>query len=97
MFPRMLALSLLPGLLHSVAHADLQATKIAEVEGFKIPECVVVDTKNQIAYVSNVNAAVEGEGYDRFWADDGNGFISKFTVPRAPQSGRRRGKAVGST
>ena len=92
MFPRMLALSLLPALVHSVAQADLKVTKIAEVDGFNIPECVVVDAKNQIAYVSNVNAAVEGEGYERFWADDGNGFISKFTVPQAPQGGRRRGK-----
>tara|TARA_Y100001978_G_C23676637_1_gene426783 strand:- start:351 stop:1280 length:930 start_codon:yes stop_codon:yes gene_type:complete len=94
MFLRMLTLLLLFGLFHSVTHADLQVTKIAEVDGFQIPECVVVDTKNQTAYVSNVNAAVEGEGYDRFWADDGNGFISKFLVPRSSPSVRRRGKVA---
>ena len=33
MFPRMLALSLLPALVHSVAQADLQVTKVAEVDG----------------------------------------------------------------
>ena len=72
------------------ARAAWDVKKIAEVEGFEIPECVVIDSKNNKAYVSNVAAAVEGEGYDRFWADDGNGFISEFSLPESPQRRRKR-------
>ncbi len=94
MLPRTLVLFLSVFFVHSVVFAEWQAKKIAEVEAFQIPECVVVDTKNQIGYVSNVNAAVEGEGYDRFWADDGNGFISKFSVPDFTQG--EKGEKSGS-
>ena len=90
MLSRTLASLLLVFLVHPAVHAAWHATKIAEVDGFQIPECVVVDAENKRAYVSNVAAAAEGEGYERFWADDGNGFISQFSVPDAPQGRRRK-------
>lgn len=65
--------------------ADWSVEKIQEVSGFQIPECVVVDEAGAKAYVSNVNASREGKGYDRFWSHDGNGFISRFSLP-APDS-----------
>ncbi len=71
--------------LTSVATAEWSAKKIRQIDGFQIPECVVVDEADAKAYVSNVTAAVEGEGYDRFWAHDGNGFISRFSLPAASQ------------
>jgi hypothetical protein len=96
MLPRSLAFLLtifvLHFFLHSAVDAAWQATKIAEVDGFQIPECVVIDTENKRGYVSNVAAAAEGKGYERFWADDGNGFISQFSVPDVPQRSRRKNK-----
>ena len=96
MLPRSLAFLLtifaLHFFLHSAVDAAWQATKIAEVDGFQIPECVVVDTENKRGYVSNVAATAEGEGYERFWADDGNGFISQFSLPDVPQRSRRKNK-----
>ena len=61
--------------------ADWNAEKIHEVSGFQIPECVVIDEARGTAYVSNVNAAREGKGYDRFWSHDSYPFISRFSLP----------------
>jgi hypothetical protein len=72
--------------LTSVATAEWTAKKVSQIGGLHIPECVVVDEPEAKAYVSNVAASVEGEGYDRFWAHDGNGFISRFLLPVAPLS-----------
>ncbi|HOF41540.1 MAG TPA: hypothetical protein PLD73_15830, partial [Candidatus Hydrogenedentes bacterium] len=40
-----------------------------------VPECVVVDAENALAYISNVEALP-----DEYWSDDGRGFISLMTV-----------------
>ncbi|MEK6247692.1 MAG: hypothetical protein N2C12_05890 [Planctomycetales bacterium] len=56
------------------------ARKVRQLEGFDIPECVLVDTDNNTAYVSNVAAEAEGEGYERFWTEDRTGFISKIDL-----------------
>lgn len=61
--------------------AEWTARKVHQMEGFDIPECVVVDAKNNAAYVSNVVAARDGSGYDRFWEHDGTGFISRIQLP----------------
>jgi hypothetical protein len=63
---------------HSTLQAEWSATQVAVLKGFDKPECVVVDADSGMAYVSNVAAATEGEGFGRFWADDGTGFISRL-------------------
>ena len=60
---------------------EWSAEKVHQIAGFHIPDCVVVDAENQQAYVSNVVAKVEGEGYDRFWKKDGTGFVSRLQLP----------------
>lgn len=49
-----------------------QLEKDWETSGFQNPESVVLDTKNNVLYVSNIN----GEGTDK----DGNGYISKVSL-----------------
>jgi len=67
------------------AHADWTAKQVAVLKGFDKPECVAVDAASGVAYVSNVVAATEGEGFDRFWADDGTGFISRLKDGKTDQ------------
>lgn len=45
------------------------------VKGCKVPECVVVDAENALAYISNIEAIP-----DEYWSDDGRGFISLMTA-----------------
>ncbi|MGQ3678033.1 SMP-30/gluconolactonase/LRE family protein [Tenacibaculum discolor] len=49
-----------------------QLEKDWELKGLKNPESVVLDTSNQVLYVSNVNGAPTDK--------DGNGFISKISL-----------------
>jgi DNA-binding beta-propeller fold protein YncE len=46
---------------------------VQTTEGFKIPECVVLDPKRNCLYVSNVDTDDKG-----YWVDDGKGFISQI-------------------
>ncbi|MGI6461443.1 MAG: SMP-30/gluconolactonase/LRE family protein [Candidatus Hydrogenedentales bacterium] len=48
---------------------------VKTIKGCKVPECVVVDSENALAYISNVEALP-----DEYWSDDGRGFISLMTV-----------------
>ena len=57
------------------------AHKVHNIDGFSIPECVVLGPDGKLGFVSNVVAKREGEGYDRFWVDDGTGFISRISAP----------------
>lgn len=47
---------------------------VKTVEECKVPECVVADAGNALAYVSNIEALP-----DQYWTDDGQGFISLMT------------------
>lgn len=51
--------------------ASISLKLIKEVDGFDIPECVVIDENTGDLYVSNVATSEED-----YWGDDGNGFIS---------------------
>ncbi len=47
--------------------------ELAVVEGFDVPECVLVDPVADKVYVSNMQTTGE-----QFWSDDGNAFISRL-------------------
>ena len=84
MLRTLLLTSCLVALFANLATAgEWSARKVHEITGFNIPECVVVDAAGKTAYVSNVAAARDGEGYDRFWQHDGVGFISRLKLPSA--------------
>ncbi len=59
-------------LVHAQNKLPFQLEKGWELSGFENPESVVLDTKNNVLYVSNVN----GEAT----AKDGNGYISKISL-----------------
>ena len=48
---------------------------VKSIKGCKVPECVVVDAENALAYISNIEALP-----DEYWSDDGRGFISLMTA-----------------
>lgn len=79
----MLSLAVFSSLLGvtTAGAGEWTARKLHTLDGFDIPECVVVDAKNKVAYVSNVVAPRKGPGYDRFWGHDGTGFISRIKLP----------------
>lgn len=56
--------------------AGWTATPVTTIEGLNVPESVAVDPASGLVFISNIVAAQEGEGVDRFWADDGTGFIA---------------------
>lgn len=51
------------------------AEQLNVLTGFDVPECVVLDAKQNLAYVSSI--ATPDEGY---WVDDSKGFISQITA-----------------
>ena len=55
-----------------------QLTEIAVLLGFKSPECVCIQPSTGAGFVSNMVAAPEGEPDQRFWSEDGTGFISRL-------------------
>lgn len=52
-----------------------KATLHQRIDGFQVPECVVTDSRNGRVYVSNIEAEK-----DKYWDDDGKGFISLLAV-----------------
>jgi DNA-binding beta-propeller fold protein YncE len=64
----------------SLYSAEWVAKQIKVHQGFDVPESVAVDQQSGVAYVSNIVAEKEGEGVERFWADDGTGFISRIAA-----------------
>ena len=48
---------------------------VKTLNNFKVPECVVADAENALAYISNIEAEPE-----EYWSDDGLGFISLMTA-----------------
>ncbi len=62
----------------ATARAAWRAEHVRSIAGFDVPECVAVHPQSGNAYVSSIVAEVEGEGVDRFWADDGDGFLSRM-------------------
>lgn len=47
---------------------------VKTLTGFKVPECVVADPENALAYISNIESEP-----DEYWDDNGLGFISLMT------------------
>lgn len=80
----------LPALIAFGCSQQWKAKQVGVMEGFDIPESVAVDADNEMLFASNVSAAVEGDGYDRFWANDGTGHISLLTTPDLVTSPRWR-------
>lgn len=62
----------------TAARAEWTAEKLATIEGFQTPECVVVDPATGTAYVSNVARSGEGDRRGSPWDEDRNGFISRL-------------------
>ena len=69
----------------------LTAERIAVLKGFKVPECVVVNPKTGVPFVSNIECKEE-----EYWVDDGKGFISKLTRENTVQKLRFRNSAKGT-
>ncbi len=49
------------------------ATQAAVITGMRVPESIVIDPATGVGYISNIEA-----DDDRYWADDGKGFISRL-------------------
>ncbi|PXA04397.1 hypothetical protein DDZ13_07650 [Coraliomargarita sinensis] len=66
-----------------LARAPWQAEHLVTIDGFKVPECVLWDGGQGLAYVANVESEPE-----HYWDDDGVGFIS--TIKANHQVGELR-------
>lgn len=55
------------------------ARKIRVTEGFDAPECVVVDPASETGYVTNIGVPPDQEGGQKYWTDDGAGFLSQLS------------------
>ena len=71
----LLILSTAPCLGQEAADGAWSADRIAVIKGFSVPESVRPDPENGIAYVTSIESQA-GE----YWADDGEGFISRISV-----------------
>ena len=54
------------------------AKRVAIFEGFQTPECVAVDPRSGMPYVSNIVADKSATGSEQYWSIDNNGFISRL-------------------
>lgn len=82
-FRRLISVVLMTALLSpSGADAIGEVTKgtgqwtvvqVASTGGFRVPECVLADTARNQVFVANIEAEK-----DRYWEDDGAGFISRL-------------------
>jgi len=64
----------------TAAHgAGWSAKRVQSIEGFDVPECVMVDASDGTAYVSSIQAEPES-----YWADDGRGYISRIAAGETP-------------
>lgn len=59
--------------------AGWTARKVRVIEGFNAPECVVVAPASQTGYVSSVVAPRDLAGSEKYWTDDGTGFLSQLS------------------
>ena len=58
--------------------AEWTLRHLRTVEGFQVPECVVIDPDSGVGYVSNIVALPIPGDTSPYWAEDGNGFISRL-------------------
>lgn len=72
------------------AAARWQAELLVTLDGFEVPECALPDPARGVTYVSNIESEP-----DKYWEDDGAGFLS--TITRDLQPGTRRWLDTGTT
>jgi streptogramin lyase len=54
------------------AREELSVERLGVITDLNAPECVVADSANGLAYISNIETATKG-----YWVNDGKGFISQ--------------------
>lgn len=60
------------------AQAPWKAEHLVTIDGFEVPECVFWNADQGLAYVANIESEP-----DRYWEDDGRGFISSISADHA--------------